>query len=164
MENVQLIEFRTFRIQSIMWSHVFLRNNFVHVSSIRPNQEMMHLTSVRLRSVQEFSNTALVYGRRTTGKQKKHYRGCLRKTKRDFTSIWDRWQNDEQYEASQTAIGWSDAFVRYWTTSQELISLMVRRRNREVDTKISFFYDVSTKEGRLHLQNRGQGTTKRRLH
>ena len=32
---------------------------------------------------------------------------------RKFTSIWDRWQNDENYRESQLAIDWSDAWVRY---------------------------------------------------
>ena len=31
---------------------------------------------------------------------------------RKFTSIWDRWQNDENYRESQLAIGWSDAWMR----------------------------------------------------
>ena len=36
-----------------------------------------------------------------------------KKNERNFTSIWDRWQNDETHTESQLAIGWSDAWVRY---------------------------------------------------
>ena len=32
---------------------------------------------------------------------------------RAFTSIWDRWQNDQIYRKSQLAHNWSDAWVRY---------------------------------------------------
>ena len=35
------------------------------------------------------------------------------KGERTFTSIWDRWQNDEIYRQSQLAHNWSDAWVRY---------------------------------------------------
>ena len=38
---------------------------------------------------------------------------CTEKGKREFTSIPDRWQNDETYRKSQLAIIWSDAWVRY---------------------------------------------------
>ena len=32
---------------------------------------------------------------------------------RAFTSIWERWQNDEIHKQSQLAHNWSDAWVRY---------------------------------------------------
>ena len=35
------------------------------------------------------------------------------KGKREFASIWDRWQNDEKYMESQVARVWSDAWMRY---------------------------------------------------
>ena len=39
-------------------------------------------------------------------------RGCS-KNKRQYTSIWDRWQYDETYREFQLAIYWTDAWVRY---------------------------------------------------
>ena len=38
---------------------------------------------------------------------------CASKGKREFTSIWDRWQNDETFRKSQLVHEWSDAWVRY---------------------------------------------------
>ena len=38
---------------------------------------------------------------------------CCSKKNRTYTSIWDRWTNDQVYRESQVAVGWSDAFVRY---------------------------------------------------
>ena len=35
------------------------------------------------------------------------------KNKRQFASIWDRWQSDETYRESQHVINWSDAWVGY---------------------------------------------------
>ena len=32
---------------------------------------------------------------------------------RKYTSIWDRWRNDEAYRTSQLAHNWTDAWVRY---------------------------------------------------
>ena len=34
------------------------------------------------------------------------------KGERKYTSIWDRWQNDEVYRTSQLAHNWTDAAVR----------------------------------------------------
>ena len=45
-------------------------------------------------------------------KAKDALRGCS-KNKRLYTSIWDRWQNDETYRESQLASDWTDAGVRY---------------------------------------------------
>ena len=38
-------------------------------------------------------------------------RGATKKEK--YTPIWDRWQNDEVYRASQLAHNWTDAWVKY---------------------------------------------------
>ena len=57
--------------------------------------------------------------------------GCSKK-KRQYTSIWDRWQNDKTYRESHFAIGWSDASVKYLDTLHKLISLTKRRKNNEV--------------------------------
>ena len=35
------------------------------------------------------------------------------KKKRTYTSMWDRWTNDQVYRESQLAHDWSDAFVNY---------------------------------------------------
>ena len=57
--------------------------------------------------------------------QEHHYKpkdapdGCS-KNKRQKTSIWDRWQNDETYRESQLAIDWSDAWVRYLDHSAKI--------------------------------------------
>ena len=58
------------------------------------------------------TNMALIYGRNTTTKQKTHY-VVVRKAKRQYTSIWDRWQRDETYRESQLVHEWSDAWVTY---------------------------------------------------
>ena len=45
-------------------------------------------------------------------KAKDALHGCSKK-KRSYTSVWDRWQNDQTCRESQVAIGLSDAWVRY---------------------------------------------------
>ena len=58
------------------------------------------------------ANMVLIHGRNTTTKQETHFDGCS-KGKRQYTSIWDRWQRDETSRESQLAINWSDAWVKY---------------------------------------------------
>ena len=66
----------------------------------------------RLRLLQGVTNMALIFGRNTTTKQKTR-NVVVRKNKRQYTSIWDRWQRDETYRESQLVHEWSDASVRY---------------------------------------------------
>ena len=44
------------------------------------------------------------------------------------------------------------------------MSLMKRRKNKEVDTTVCFIYEVLTKIDKHHLYQQGQGTKKQRLH
>ena len=92
---------------------------------------------------------------------------ALRSTKkgeRNFTSIWDRWQNNETCRESQLAIDWSNAWVRYLDHIAQIDISQKRRKNNDVDTTIYFIYEVLTKVGRHHFYHKDQGTNKQRTH
>ena len=58
------------------------------------------------------------------------------KTKRQFASIWDRWQSDETFRESQHAINWSDAWWDTWTILQKSTPPIQRRTCKGIDTTI----------------------------
>ena len=76
-------------------------------------------------------------------------RGCS-KMKRTYTSICDRWTNDQVYRESQLAHDWSDAFVRYLDTFQQSTYLTTQRRSREAGIRICFTSDLSMTIDRVH--------------
>ena len=119
-----------------------------------------HRASVRLRSLHGFANSALICGRNATTKQKTQCGAS--KGRREFTSIWDRWQNDEIHRKSQLAHNWSDAWVRYLDHIGKLMSPIQRRIHKGRDTTIYFTCGGSTKISKRHIYHKDQGTKMQR--
>ena len=117
----------------------------------------------RLRLLQGVTNMALIFGRNTTTKQKTR-NVVVRKNKRQYTSIWDRWQRDETYRESQLVHEWSDASVRYLDHTAKIDLSQKRRTRRGRDTTIYFTCGVSTKISKRHLYHKDQDTKMQRKH
>ena len=59
-----------------------------------------------------------------------------------YTSIWDRWQNDEVYRESQLVHGWTDEWVKYLDYISEIDIIHnapYRQRQRYESTVYMFF-------------------------
>ena len=121
---MEIIQLKNSRIQCPSCLHyVFQRINCACGKHIRPDQEMIR----RIKAVFEILRAphfrASVLNSRGFKNgpdlwQEHHHKandalhGCSKK-KRQYTSIWDRWQNDKTNRESHFAIGWSDASVRH---------------------------------------------------
>ena len=90
---------------------------------LRPNQSMMERIRAALSALKTpyFRATATLSRGRKSGhnpwqtdhaKAMAARRGAT-KNCRKFTSILDRWQNDEIYRASQLVHGWTEEYVKY---------------------------------------------------
>ena len=101
--------------------------------------------------------------------QEHHHRAkeALRGTKKSkiiFTSILDRWHNDETYTESQLAIGWSDAWVRYLDHIAQ-IDISHKAPQEQRSRYHNLFYLRSVDEDRQAPPSvTRQGTKKPRLH
>ena len=90
---------------------------------MRPNQEVMKQIKEAFEILKApcYRTSVIVTSGRKCGPnpwQQHHHkaRDALRnatKSEKTFTSIWDRWQNDEIYRKSQLAHYWLDAWVKY---------------------------------------------------
>ena len=86
------------------------------------------------------------------------------KGKREFTSTWDRWQNDETYRKSQLVHGWSDAWVRYLDQIAQIdISHKAPHEQRERYKKTKI-YRGFVENDRHHLHHKDQGIKMQRMH
>ena len=97
---------------------------FAHVASIsdrtkrRYNESRQlftfstHVISARLQSHQEVAIMVISSGSYTHAKAQDALL-CASKGKRDFASIWDRWENDSQFQQTPMTHGWTYASVRY---------------------------------------------------
>ena len=77
-------------------------------------------------------------------------RRTTRYTKKDkinYTSIWDRWQNDETYWESQIAIGWSGAWVTYLDHIAQ-IDISLEAPQEQISRYHNLFYLRCVDEGR----------------
>ena len=63
---------------------------------------------------------------------------------RKYTSIWDRWQNDEVYPTSQLAHIWTNAWVRYLDFIVPF-DITTNRHGKENDMSIWFICEVLTR-------------------
>ena len=93
---------------------LFFKGHFFADAGSTADLDMMRRIKAafaRQRLTQGGTNMALISGRNTTTRQKDALRGCS-ENKRQYTSIWDRWQNDETYRESQLAINGSDAWTK----------------------------------------------------
>ena len=106
-----------------------------------------HSAFVPHRSIQGVANTAPTCGRHTSTRRSLYE--VLKKGKRHYTSIWDRWQN-ETCKQSQLAIGWSEAFV-IWIALRNLKSHIKRRKNKEKGITTNFIYVVPMTKSKGYL-------------
>ena len=84
------------------------------------------------------------------------------KGERTFTSIWDRWQNDEIYRKSQLAHNWSDAWVRH---VDHIVHFNIYHNAPESQREkyVNLLqYEVLTKTSRQDHYGRDQCTGKRK--
>ena len=119
--NVELIELKTSSIQCPSCLHYVFKGTILCACGkhMRPDQEMIRRVKAPFEILKApYFRTSVVtargYKHGPNLWQEHHHKAkdALRGTKkgeREFTSIWDRWQNDETYRKSQLAINWSDA-------------------------------------------------------
>ena len=89
-------------------------------------------------------------------KTKDALHGCS-KGKRQYASIWDRWQRDETDKESQLVHEWSDAWVRYLDHIAKNRHLPKKRRTyKGIDMTI--YLRVSTKISKRHHYQKDQDT------
>ena len=124
MGTVELIELKTFLIQCPSCLHNVFKGTVLCQCGehIRPDLEMMRRIKAAFVILKACFRTSAITARvckydpdlwqEHHHKAKDALRGAS-KGKREFTSIWDRWQDDETYRKSQLAHDWSDAWVRY---------------------------------------------------
>ena len=87
-------------------------------------------------------------------KAKDALRNCS-KTKRQHTSIWDRWQKDETNMESQLAINWSDAWMRYLDHTAKIdISHTARHLQRKKYNNLLYVRSVDEDKQAPPLQQR----------
>ena len=94
-------------------------------------------------------------------KAKDALRGCSN-NKRQYTSIWDLWHNDEIYRESQIAINWSDAWVRYLDHTAKIdIHQTAPHLQRNRYNNLLYLWSVDEDH---HLYQQDQDTKTQRKH
>ena len=98
-------------------------------------------------------------------KAKDALRGCS-KNKRQYTSIWDRWQRDETYRESQLVPEWSDAWVRCLDHIANIdISHTAPHFQRNRCNNLLYLRSgLAMKTSKRHLCNKDQDTKTQRKH
>ena len=153
MGNVELIELKISKIQCLSCLRFTKEQLFTHVACISDPTSIwydvskqllkfsQHPTSVRLWLLQGITNTTLTYGRNTTTKQKTHCEERKRPKGHSRRSGIDgkmtRPTGSLNLPLVGRMLGWDT-----WTILHQLISLIKRRKNKEVDTTICFYLPI----------------------
>ena len=109
MWNVEPIELRTSKIQCPFCGHAVLKVNIICTCGkyIRPNQEMIqciqeacHILEALYFRTSSVSSRGHMHGHQLwqlhNAKARDALKGCSKKNKREYASIWDRWEDDSQ--------------------------------------------------------------------